>query len=112
MNFMTIKTWNKNDILPEINSKDYNKLLEELESNVKIVESFKNKLKPDFTAEDFLIVIKAKEKISELASRLVDYSYLWFSEDTSNSEAKNFRTKVEQISVDVGNRIMFFSLIY
>ncbi len=107
---MAKKTWNKKDILPDINSREYNLLLENLEKNVKFIELFRDKLKPEISADDFMLIIKAEEKISELISRLTDYAYLWFSEDTSDQQAKKFRATAEQLSVNVCNRIMFFNL--
>ena len=107
---MPIKTWNKRDILPEINSKEYNKLLEELENHVKFIENYRTKLNPEISINEFMNIINKYEKISVIISRLVDYSYLWFSENTSDQKSKSFRTSVEQISVDVSNRTMFFSL--
>ncbi len=107
---MQKETWNLKDILPEINSKEYKILLEELEKATKYIESYRNKINPNIDIKDFMSVIKAKEKIAEITSRLCDYAYLWFSQDTSNQEAKNYRSLTEQLLVNISNRIMFFSL--
>ncbi|MBS3167514.1 M3 family oligoendopeptidase [Candidatus Woesearchaeota archaeon] len=107
---VSIKTWDKSDCLPKLDSKEYKQFLDDLEKNVKLIESYKSKLKPDFKIEDFNKIIKVNEQITMLLSRIGDYGYLWFSEDTSNQEAKSYRSKVEKLSVDVNNRIMFFSL--
>ena len=107
---MSIKTWDKRDVLPIINSKEYNALLEQLEKNVKFVENFRGKMKPNISIQEFMNIIKAEKVIAEITSRLGSYSYMWFSENTSDQAAKSFRSNIERIGVDVGNRTMFFSL--
>ncbi|HLC58591.1 MAG TPA: M3 family oligoendopeptidase [Candidatus Nanoarchaeia archaeon] len=107
---MASKTWDKKDLLPQIDSKGYNSLLNDLENHVKHIEAYKTRLKPNFPPQEFMNVLKTKEKISLICNKLHSYAYLWFSEDTSNSAAKNFMSKIDEIVVDVDNRIMFFSL--
>lgn len=104
------KRWNLRDILPEIGSKDYKSLLEDSEKNIKFIESFRGKLNSNINIKDFMSIIKAKERLSEDISRLTDYAYLWFSENTADQQAKSFRSTTEQLAVDAGNRVMFFSL--
>ena len=108
--FMVIKTWRKSDILPKIDSKEYKNLLNELEKNIKFIEGYKNKLKPDFSVKDYISIIKSQEKIADLNSRLHAYAYMWFSEDTTNQQAKSFMSKIDQLSVDNENIIMFFGM--
>ena len=107
---MAKKGWNLKDILPEINSKEYNKLIEELESNVNFIESFRNKLNSNVSINDFMSIIKTKERIAESIFRLTGYAHLWFSENTSSQEAKSFMANAEQLATKFSNRIMFFSL--
>ncbi len=107
---MQKKTWNKRDVLPEINSKEYNTLLEELEKNVKFIESYRDKLKPDIDIKEFMSIIKVLENIYEINYRIINYGYLWFSENTADQQAKSFRATVEQKSAKIGNRTMFFWL--
>src|SRR3989344_6391073 len=107
---MSKNRWLKKDILPEINSNKYKELLNELEKNVKFVEKYRRKLIPSISVKEFMRIIKVKEKIAEIISRLSCYGYLWFSEDTSNQEAKGYMSNIEQLCVNLGNRIMFFSL--
>ena len=102
--------WNLGDILPKIGSNKYKQLLQSLEDNVKYVEEFRGKLNPNIDINDFMGIVKAQEKIADIICRLGDYAYLWFSEDTADQKAKSFRSNVEQLSVNVGNRTMFFSL--
>jgi len=107
---MQEKRWNKEDILPEINSREYNLLLEQLETNVKFIESYKEKLKPDISIQEFMKLVNTIENIMEISVRFAHYAYLWFSEETLNQEANSFMTKIEHIMVNHSNRIMFFSL--
>ncbi|MBI2148603.1 M3 family oligoendopeptidase [Candidatus Woesearchaeota archaeon] len=102
--------WNLRDVLPEVNSREYKNLLDELEKNVKFIENYREKLDSNIDINEFMSIIRTNENISETIARLCDYSYLWFSENTADQKAKSFRSNVEQISVNVGNRIMFFSL--
>jgi len=42
--------------------------------------------------------------------RIGAFGQLWFSEDTTNDDAKAFVAKVEQISTELENKLLFFSL--
>ena len=107
---MQIKTWDKSDLLPKIDSKEYKQLLDELEKNTKFIEDYRTKLNPEINIKEFMSIFNSLERIDEISRKLGEYAYLWFSEDTSEQEAKSFRSKVEQLSVNIGNRIMYFGL--
>lgn len=102
--------WRKEDLLPKINSREYSKLLDTLEREVRFVESFREKLNPGIKADEFMQIIKANEVISEISSRLGCYSHLWFSEDILNHKAKSFMSSVDERLTKSSNRILFFSL--
>ncbi len=102
--------WRKEDLLLGIGSKEYIKLLEELEKNIKFIEGYNQKLKPNIPIDDFMKIIRSDEKIAEISSRIGNYAYLWFSEDTSNQKAKSFMSSSDELLTKNANRIIFFSL--
>ena len=60
--------------------------------------------------EEFLELMCLYEAIHIAARRLGGYAHLWFSEDTQSQEALGFLGQMEQLSTDVQNRLLFFSL--
>lgn len=104
-----MKKWDLNDVLPPLESKEYKQLLQELEKDVKKLEATRSKL-DSFTSKDLLEVLKTKERISETKNRLGAYAYLWFSENTNNSEASAFMAKMEDLGTEISNRTLFFNL--
>ncbi len=54
---MVEKRWNLRDVLPEVNSKEYKLLLEDLEKNVKFIESFRGKLNSSISIKDFMNIM-------------------------------------------------------
>lgn len=107
---MVKKSWNKSDLLPKIGSFRYKILLKTLEKDIKFVEKYKNKLKPSISVSEFMKIIKVMEKISIASKRIGKYSFLWYSENTSDQKSKSFLSHIEQLLTDLGNRIMFFGL--
>jgi oligoendopeptidase F len=81
-----------------------------LEKLVGAFEKVRPELKDDLPCERFLRIIKDMEAIVKLMQRIGGYAELWFSEDTQNQAALSLLAKVAQLSADVSNRVLFFSL--
>ena len=103
------KRWDLSGLVPPAKTREFDRFLEKLDADVKMVEAARSRLE-DFSGKEFLEIIKVKERIAESSNRLSAYAYLWFSEDTSNSKARAFLSRVEDLSVGYANRIVFFNL--
>ncbi len=103
-------SWNLKDIIPSNNGLEFENLLKNVESKTKEIESYREKLNQNISENDFLNIIKLKKELSHLMSRISAFANLWFYEDTSNEEARAFMSKVDELSSDISNRVMFFGL--
>jgi oligoendopeptidase F len=101
--------WSLDDLLPE-GSGQLDTLLEQIESRVKEIESYRDHLQNDFPLSEFLTLLHKTETLRELTGQVGGYAYLSFAADTQNPEALNLRDRVEQVLTSVQNRTMFFSL--
>ena len=103
-------SWSLADLFPSHDSAEIKKAYEDLEELVNKFESHREMLTKDIKPEVFLGLIKELEKINELAQRIGGYAELWFTEDTQNQSAQSMVAKVEQLSAEVANRVLFFSI--
>lgn len=104
------RTWNLKDLLPEHKGAKFDSIVKDLNEKVARFEQKKNLLNNSISPADFNALLKELEEIDIIASRVNAYGDLWFSEDTSNEDAKSYLSKVEQLSTDLANRTLFFSL--
>ena len=85
-------------------------LLAELETNVVQIEAARPQLSPSMPSHELLALLTLSEAIAQGSSRLGAFAYLWFSESTKNSEARSFKTRVEERLTALNNRLLFFEL--
>ncbi len=90
--------------------KDKNKLISELKLKVKKFMNYRKKLSPKLTTKEFLNILKEKEQIMEICSKLIAYSELKLTENTADSKANAEEAKMAELCTDLGNETMFFSL--
>ena len=68
------------------------------------------KLNEDISSTDFNHALKLTERVTAAANRLGSYAGLWFSGDTQNQAALAFQGKIEQLTTEAQNRILFLTL--
>ena len=100
-------TWNLADIY---DPKDKDKLISELKKKVNRFKRFRKKLNKSLSVEEFLQILKEKEKILELSSRLEGYASLKLSENTADSKANAEAVMISQLSTELHNEMLFFSI--
>ncbi len=99
-------TWNLSHIYkPE----EKDKLISELKAKVNNFKKFRDKLK-DLSEEEFMKILKEKEQILELASKLGGCASLKLSENTASSEANADMVLIDELTTDLSNEMLFFSL--
>ncbi len=102
--------WSLGDLYPAGNSKEMQADFEKLEKLVSAFEKYRGELIDDIAPERFLQVIRDMEDIVKLMQRIGGYAELWFTEDTQNQAAMTLLARIEQLSADISNRMLFFSL--
>jgi len=102
--------WSLDDLYPSGDSKEMQADFEKLEKQVSAFEKYRGDLKDDIAFERFLQIIKDMEEIVKLMQRIGGYAELWFTEDTQNQNAMTLLARIEQLSADISNRVLFFSL--
>jgi len=102
--------WTLEALLPAHEGAELEQILAELEEQVARFEACRERLSPEMSSEEFLELMRLSETIYTTVRRLVSYAHLWFSEDTQSQEALGFLGRMEQLSTEVQNRMLFFSL--
>ena len=102
--------WSLADLYPSGDSKEMQASFDQLEKLVGAFEKYRPELKDDIAFEHFLKIIKDMEEIVKLMQRIGGYAELWFAEDTQNQNAMSLLARIEQLSADISNRMLFFTL--
>ena len=77
---MSKANWRKEDLLPPIDSKQYKGLLNDLNKEVKFIESHRTKLKSDISVDKFMkIALDLKEEHAAISVQLTRHER-WFKE--------------------------------
>ena len=107
---LTLSRWSLADLYPSGDSVEMAAAIEELEQKVAAFETYRAALNDTLSAEDFMHAIKDLEAISKLLQRIGGYAELWFTEDTQNQAAQSLVARMEQLSAELANRVLFFDL--
>jgi len=102
--------WSLNDLFPSNDSKELELAFSSLEELVARFESRRDELKDTLPSEIFIKIIRELEEITKLVQRIGGFAELWFTEDTQNQSAQAMVAKIEQLSAEVSNRVLFFSI--
>jgi oligoendopeptidase F len=102
--------WSLNDLFPSNDSKELERAFTYLEELVTQFESRRDDLKDSLLSEIFIKIIQELEEITKLVQRIGGFTELWFTEDTQNQSAQAMVAKIEQLSAEVSNRVLFFSI--
>ena len=103
-------TWNLDDIIASPEGEPLESITTELELAISAIEAMRPKLSEDISSTNFKHTLELTERVTEAANRLGAYAGLWFSEDTQNQAALAFQGKIEQLTTEAQNRILFLTL--
>jgi oligoendopeptidase F len=81
-----------------------------LEKHVEHFESQRKFLSPEINDELFINLLCEYENIVSLENVIYSYAGLLFSENTQNQIAQSLLNRTDQLTADVNNRTLFFSL--
>jgi oligoendopeptidase F len=102
--------WDLSELLPAPTEDLIKERLDNLEENVETFESARPKLSAQMDPDQLLAMVKHYEAITEQFYLVGGYASLWFSENTQSPEALTFRNRIQRISTQLQNRMLFFSL--
>ena len=102
--------WNLNDLFPSNDSKEIEHAFASLEELVTRFESRREELKDTLSSKIFMGIIQELEEITKLIQRIGGFAELWFTENTQNQSAQSMVAKTEQLSAEISNRVLFFSI--
>ena len=103
-------TWDLDDIIAAPEGEPLKRITIELEVTISEIEAMRPKLNEDISSADFNYALELTERVTEASNRLGAYAGLWFSEDTQNQAALAFQGKIEQITTEAQNRVLFLGL--
>jgi len=102
--------WSLTELFPSIDSPALNATFKQMENCVAEFEKFRDDLKPEITAEHFMMILREAEEITRIAYRLYGFAGLAFSADTQDQPAQALQARVQQFVAELQNRMLFFDL--
>ena len=106
----TQKRWSLADLYPTVDGPEMKRDFAAMEEKVAAFAKMRPQLTDSITPAAFMDVIHALEGIYTLAMKLGAYPELLFTEDTQSQVAMSLMGRVQQVTADVENRTLFFSL--
>lgn len=104
------QTWNLKDLLPENKGQDFDAIISGLRCKVEEFEKKRSVLNEQISVEAFNQLLNDLEAIDSILSKISAYGELWFAEDTSCEDAKAYLARAEQLSTEIANKTLFFSI--
>ena len=101
--------WELSDLVADP-VKQFDRYLKDLTAKVTRFESARAELAATMPEKAFLDLLTLSDQIARDSGRLGAYSYLWFSEDTQQLQARSFKTKAEEHLTALQNHLLFFDL--
>ena len=108
--YKQISPWSLADLFPSVESDAYQQALSDLQNMVAAFEKRRDDLGEDMSGDAFLEILREMEQITLLMHRVGGFVELWFTEDTQNQKAQSELAKIEQLSAELSNRTLFFSI--
>ena len=103
-------TWNLSQLIENHKGEELQILIKSIEQAAKRIEGERGILKESISSSQFQKLLNLVEGINEQISIVVGYAHLKYASDTSSNEAAALLTKMEMLSADVSNRLLFFDI--
>lgn len=112
MNYATLKvgSWDLSDLVKDPASQEFSQYLASIESSVKAFEAKRQNLRQDIPAPEFESMIRELEDISEKMSVAAGFAHMRYAANTASNEASALVTRMDKMSADAANRLLFFDL--
>ncbi|MDH3502482.1 MAG: M3 family oligoendopeptidase [Nitrosopumilus sp.] len=102
--------WDLSEIAKDPKSPSFQKQIEELEASAKKFEKIKKIILPNISSKKFMSILNELEDISEKMSKVGGYASLSYSANTQSDEATSLMTKMSKLGSEISNKILFFDL--
>lgn len=103
-------TWNLSQLIENHKGEELQKQIRSIEKGVKRIEGEREILRENISSNQFQNLMNLVEGVNEQISIVVGYAHLKYAADTSSNEAAALLTKMEMLSADVSNRLLFFDI--
>lgn len=112
MNYAALKvgSWDLSGLVKDPASDDFKQYLSSIESRVKAFEARRQELRQEMPVAEFEGMIRELEGISEQMSVASGFAHLRYAANTASNEASALVTRMDKISADAANRLLFFHL--
>ncbi|AIF85137.1 oligoendopeptidase, pepF/M3 family [Candidatus Nitrososphaera evergladensis SR1] len=112
MNFATLKigSWDLSGLVKDPAGAEFAQFLDSIEDKVKAFEGKRQSLRPDIPAPEFEGMVHDLEDIYEKLSIAGGYAHLRYYSNTASNEASALVTRMDKMSAEAGNRLLFFDL--
>lgn len=112
MNFAALKigAWDLSGLVKDPAGSEFAQFLDSIEGKVKAFEGRRRSLRPDIPAAEFEGMIHDLEDIYEKLSIAGGYAHLRYYGNTASNEASALVTRMDKMSAEAGNRLLFFDL--
>jgi len=102
--------WDLTGIIKDPKSPEFQKKIHEVQKLSDRFEKIKKDLSPKMASKDFKKILHNLEEISEKMSLIGGYASLSYSANTQSDEATSLMTMMSKLSSDISNKILFFDL--
>ena len=105
-----LTTWNLTQLIEDHKGEELQTLIKSIEQAAKRIEGEREILKENISSNQFQKLMNLVEGINEQISIVVGYAHLKYASDTSSNEAAAMLTKMEMLSAEISNRLLFFDI--
>ncbi len=106
----TLGRWSLVELFPSVDAPEMERALNELDDATEAFEAYREELTEDLPGKKVKEILDHYDSIVRQMSRLGGFSSLSFAENTQDQDVQSLMARMQQISADVDNRIMFFKL--
>jgi oligoendopeptidase F len=112
VNFAALKigAWDLSGLVKDPAGSEFAQFLDSIEGKVKAFEGRRRSLRPDIPGAEFEGMIHDLEDIYEKLSIAGGYAHLRYYGNTASNEASALVTRMDKMSAEAGNRLLFFDL--
>jgi oligoendopeptidase F len=102
--------WSLNDLFPASDSPEAEQAIQELKRQVKEFEEYRDQLSEGISVEAFHEILDQYERLARMHTRVLGFAHLLFAQDTQDQDAQTFLGQMQQLSADLQNQTLFFTL--